>query len=407
MLLDYLKLGIANIGQRRLRSWLTMIGIFIGVALVVALLSLGQGMQDAIVGQFSSLGADTLTVQAAGGGFGPPGSYQSVSIGEDDLKVIKRTPGVESGFGRLIESVRTEVNDQIDFGYLVSLPNDPKDLALATTIPTKLEMETGRMLKSSDTSKVILGNSLSTKDVLGKKLLVGDRVSINGKNFDVVGVLEKTGNPQLDIVMWATEDAVKDVTGVGDKYGLIVAKIESGEDVNVVKERVEKALRKERDVELGKEDFIVESSQEVIDSLNSVIGAVKWFLVGIAFISLLVGSVGITNTMYTAVMERTREIGIMKAIGATNANVLTLFLIESGFIGMMGGLIGIALGAGLALGVAALAQASLGSTLIQAHLSFALLFSALAGSFLVGSVAGLTPAMQAAKMKPVEALQYG
>ena len=408
LIIDYFRQGVYNLRQRSLRSILTMIGIFIGVALVVALLSLGQGMQDAIVGQFSNLGANTLTVQAAGGGYGPPGSYQSVSIGEQDLKVIKRVQGISEAFGRIISSVKVEVDGEPDYGYIASIPtNDPRAYDVALTIPTTLAVEKGRLIKSGDKYKVMVGNTLASKDQLVRKLRVGDKILINGHKFDVVGVLEKTGNPQLDLVMWLPEDAAREVTGNTESFGMIAAKVDKGFDVDTVKERVEKALRKERDVELGKEDFTVESSQDIIDALNTVIGAVKWFLIGIAAISLLVGSVGITNTMYTSVMERTREIGIMKAIGAQNKDVLLLFLIESGLLGVLGGIIGIALGMGLAFLVAAIAQQALGTSLIAAHVSVSILLSAIGGSFLVGAIAGITPARQAAKMQPVEALQYG
>ena len=406
MIIDYFRQGVSNLTHRSLRSVLTMVGIFIGVALVVALISLGEGMQEAIIGQFSSLGADTLTIQAAGGGFGPPGSYQSVTIGEKDLKAVKRVQGVDGAFGRMIAPVKVTVHDQQEFSYIATIADKPDEYRLSLEIPTPLSVSDGRMIKPGETGKVVIGNSLHTKAQLGRKLNVGDKIDINGQKYDVVGVLEKTGNPQLDIVLWVSLKSAQEITGK-DNFGIIAAKVQKGADVATVKDRVERALRRERDVKAGKEDFTVQSSQELIDSLNSVLGAVKWFLVGIATISLLVGGVGITNTMYTSVLERTREIGIMKAIGATNGDVLILFLIESGLLGVLGGIIGIGIGAGLAATVAAIAKTALGTSLIQAHLSWTLLGGAVLGSFLVGSIAGITPARQASRLKPVEALQRG
>ncbi|MBN1275780.1 ABC transporter permease [Candidatus Woesearchaeota archaeon] len=406
MLADYFRQGVKNLTQKRLRSILTMIGIFIGVALVVALLSLGQGMQNAIVGQFSNIGAETITVQAAGGGYGPPGSYQSVTIDEEDLKVIKRTPGVEEAFGRTINIGSVTVKGNEEYGYYVSMPEDKGEYDLALTIPTKLAVEKGRLIKPGDSGKIMIGNNIATKDVFGKKLKVGDKIEIGGERFDIVGLLEKTGNPQLDIVFWMMEGDAEDLTGK-DNYGLIVVRTEKGKDLDAVKAAIEKALRKSRDVELGKEDFVVTTSQDTIDALNSVLGAVKWFLIGIASISIAVGAVGITNTMYTSVLERTREIGIMKAIGARNSDVLLLFLIESGLLGVVGGIIGIAIGLGLSFTVQAIAQQTLGGDIIKAHISFWLLFGAILGSFILGSAAGVTPARQASRMKPVEALRYG
>lgn len=407
MYTDYFKQAVKNLLQRRLRSWLTMIGIFIGVALVVALVSLGQGMQDAIVGQFAGLGADTITIQAAGGGYGPPGSYQSVTIGEDDLDVVKKVPGVKAAFGRIIGAASAEVNGVIQYGYFATFAEGADEYRLSITVPSEFKAEKGRIIKPTDRHKAVVGNTFATKDIFGEPLVVGDKMILGEENYDIVGILEKTGNPQLDVVVWVSQEDGMELSGKEDVFGLIAAKVDDGADIDEVKENIEKALRKDRKVEEGKEDFVVTTAQETIDSLNEVLGAVKWFLVGIAFISLLVGSVGITNTMYTSVLERTREIGIMKAIGARNWDVLTLFLIESGVIGVIGGLIGISLGLLLSFGTAAIAQAAMGASLIQAHVSLGLLLGALAGSFLVGSLAGITPAYQAAKMKPVEALQHG
>lgn len=384
-----------------------MIGIFIGVALVVGLISLGQGMQNAIIGQFSSLGTNTITVQAAGGGFGPPGTMQSITIGQSDLHVIQKVAGVDEAFGRLIEPVTVETKKKKSFGYMASIPNVASERQLSLTIPFEFTIEEGRMLGRDEKSGVIIGNKLSTGDSYGDPLRVGDKLMLNGKSFDVVGVLEKTGNPQFDTVFWLNEDVVRTLIGDDEKFGLIVARVEDGKDVDAVKEAIAKDLRKKRDVKLGREDFSVETAQETIDSLNSILGAVKAVLIGIATISLLVGGVGITNTMYTSVLERTREIGIMKAIGATNNDILSIFLIESGMLGLAGGLIGIAIGLGLAFLVQFVSSAGGGAALIEAYVSFGLIFGALAFSFVVGAIAGVTPARQASKMKPVEALSRG
>ncbi|MFP4524472.1 MAG: ABC transporter permease [Candidatus Woesearchaeota archaeon] len=407
MLEDFFRQGVKNLTNRRLRSWLTMIGIFIGVALVVSLLSLGQGMQDAIVGQFSDLGADTITIQAAGGGYGPPGTYQSVKVTEDDLEVVKRTDGVEEAFGRIIGSVKVEIDDKDEYGYVSTVAEDSREYEMSVTTPDDLSAGQGRLIEPGDRYEAVVGYRLGHEALYGRDLEVGDDILINEQDFEIVGVLEKTGNPQLDSITWLMEDAGREVTGTDEAYGLIVAKLERGMDPNVAKERLLEELRDSRDVKEGKEDFTVTTAQETIESLNSILGAVKWFLIGIAAISLLVGGVGITNTMYTSVLERTREIGIMKAIGAKNEDVLTLFLIESGLLGLVGGLIGIALGLGFAFATAAIARQALGADIIRAHVSFGLLAGAMLGSFLVGSIAGLTPARQASRMKPVEALQYG
>jgi len=402
---DYFTQAINNLTQRSLRTWLTMIGIFIGVALVVGLISLGQGMQEAIIGQFSSLGTNTITIQAAGGGFGPPGTFQSVFVGTEDLDDIKKVSGVDESFGRLIEPVRVEIDDDRSVGYMASIPNDDDERELAIIIPFEMIIEDGRMLGLDENNGIIIGNRLADTD-RDNPLRVGDKVFLNDESFRVVGILEKTGNPQFDTVFWITEEALRELTSEEEKFGLIVARVENSDDVDEVRDAIAKQLRKERGVEEGREDFTIETAQETIDSLNTILGAVKAVLIGIAAISLLVGGVGITNTMYTSVLERTREIGIMKAIGATNNDILSIFLIESGMLGLAGGTIGIGIGLSLAF-LVQFASGAGGATLVEAHVSLGLILGALSFSFFVGALAGVTPARGASKMKPVEALSRG
>lgn len=406
MIKDYLRFGVGNILHKGIRSWLTMIGIFIGIALVVALLSLGQGMKDAVAAQFTSIGAETITVSAAGGGFGPPGSYQAAMIGTEDLKVVQRVRGIEAAFGRLIESVTVKVDREKDFGYIVTLPSDPREYEYAIEIPNDFKVSSGRLIAPQDGCKLMIGHDLSTKDRLVRKLRLRDKVMVENKAFDVVGILEKTGNPQLDATLFAPEDCVREILEEDEKYGLIAAKIEKNENVDLVIERVEKALRKSRGVELGREDFNVESSQEVLDTINTILNVVQYVLLGIAVISLIVGGIGIMNTMYTSVLERTKEIGIMKAIGARNGDILNIFLVESGLLGLVGGLVGIAIGLGLAYGLSYAATQFWGTNLIEAHASFILIFGSAAFAFVVGTISGVFPALQASKQNPVEALRY-
>ena len=157
---------------------------------------------------------------------------------------------------------------------------------------------------------------------------------------------------------------------------------------------------------LFRSDFEVQTPQQIVETFGIVLFAVQAVIVGIAFISLIVGGIGITNTMYTAVMERTKEIGIMKSIGARNSDIFKLFFIESGILGMAGGIIGIILGFGLGKLVENAGRTILGTELLTPVFSPLLIISALLFSFLVGSISGLMPALQASKLNPVDALRF-
>jgi len=243
------------------------------------------------------------------------------------------------------------------------------------------------------------------EDFFDQSLELRDKILIEDYSFEVVGILKKSGNPQQDNTLIIPEAAFREILGIDEIYDIIPAKISSGEDIELVTERVKKELRKYRDVEEGKEDFTVETPGDILATLNNILLIVQGVLVGIAAISLIVGGIGIMNTMYTAVHERTREIGIMKALGAKNKDISLLFLIESGFLGFFGGVIGVTLGYLISKGVELVAFQIYESLLIQAQFSLTLMIGMLLFGFGVGAASGVFPARQAANLKPVDALR--
>jgi putative ABC transport system permease protein len=269
-----------------------------------------------------------------------------------------------------------------------------------------IEAEEGRMLKDGDRNKIVLGNNFKKEDIYGKPIRIGDKVNINDIKFEVVGILKKKGSFIWDnIVLMEEEDLLEHLRENDDEVDIIAVKVKDEDYIKETKQDIEKLLRKERDVKEGEEDFEVESPESSLESLNSTLFAVQLFVYIIASISLFVGGIGIMNTMYTAVLERTKEIGIMKSIGAKNSDIFSIFLIESGILGMVGGLIGILLGLGFAYGLAAAGRAALGVELIQAQVSIGVIIGSLVFSFVLGTVFGVTPAYQASQLQPVESLR--
>ncbi|MBR9692945.1 ABC transporter permease [Candidatus Woesearchaeota archaeon] len=400
-------MAIRSLSRRKLRSWLTMIGIFIGIAAVVSLISLGQGMQNAIEEQFFQLGADKLTIQTKGPSFGPPGSNTDLMLMDSDLEVVKRSRGVKIAASRLVEPIRVEFNEKEKFIFVATLPQESKEremvIEVANVDPS--DMIAGRPLKQSDQWKVIMSEDYLEPKFDNKGLQVGDKVKIDGQAVEVVGMYKKTGNPMVDMAFVMNEDPVRELLDLPKKSGLIVAQVTPGIDMALVVENIEKDLRQHRNLKEGKEDFEVESPEDLLDSVSTILNVVTAVLVGIAGISLLVGGIGIMNTMYTSVLERRKEIGILKAIGARNSDVLGIFLVEAGVLGLIGGTIGILLGIAFSKTVEIIATIALGTTLIQASFPWYLILGSLAFSFGVGSLAGTYPAMQASKLPPVEALR--
>lgn len=408
MFREYFRIATRSLRRRKLRAWLTMIGIFIGIAAVVSLISLGQGMQNAIEEQFFQLGADKITIQSKGFNNGPPGANSDIQLKEGDLRVVQHATGVKVATGRIIEPITAEFNEKQIFIYMASLPEDPEERAMVLEVANieADDIAEGRNLEPSDGLKVVMSTDFrDTPKFNGKTLSVGDKIKINGAAADIVGFFKKTGNPIIDASFAMNEEPMRNLLDLPEKIGMIVAQVDTGTDISLVAENIEKDLRKYRDQKEGKEDFQVQTAEETLDTFKTVLSIVTAVLVGIAAISLLVGSIGIMNTMYTAVLERRKEIGVMKAIGARNNDIRLIFLIESGLLGMLGGIIGIALGIGFSKLVEVIATLSLGTTLIQASFPWYLILGSLAFSFGVGSLAGTFPAMQASKLPPVEALR--
>ncbi len=403
MIKDYFKLAYRSARQRKLRSILTMIGIFIGIAAVVALISLSQGLKNAVAEQFVKLGADKLIVQAAGGGFGPPGTGVSVYLTEKDKEIISKTKGVDIAVGRLIRTVKGEFRNDQKYAYAVSLPKDQDERNLVIEV-NDYQIDQGSLLESSSEYQAVIGYNLQ-KDFFDHELALRNKITLQGKVFEISGILKKTGNPQKDDNFLLPEKALRDILNIKEDYDLIAVKVKSGEDPNLVMENIKKELRGAHHLKEGKEDFTVQSPQQLIASLTTILLIIEGVLVGIAAIALFVGGIGIMNTMYTAVLERTGEIGILKALGATQKNILFLFLIESGLLGIIGGLIGIILGFIISKTVEFAAYQAFQSPLIQANVSITLIISALFFSFVIGAVSGVLPARQAAQLKPVEALR--
>ncbi|HIJ11529.1 TPA: ABC transporter permease [Candidatus Woesearchaeota archaeon] len=403
MIKDYFRLALRSAKQRKIRSWLTMLGIFIGIAAVVALISLSQGLKSAVAEQFVSLGSDKIVIQATGTGFGPPGTGAVTPLTEKEKDTIEDTAGVDLAVGRLIRTVKMEFKDDIRYTFGVTMPKDQdeRDLVIEAN---DYQIAQGKMFEPNQLRSVVIGHNIAV-DYFDKPVEVRSRMKIQGTVFKVAGILKKSGNPQKDNTVVIQAEALREILGLGEVFDIIPARILPGEDIELVSARVEKELRKVRDVDEGAEDFSVETPGQLLSTLDTILNIIQGVLVGIAAISLVVGGLGIMNTMYTAVVERTKEIGIMKAVGAKPREIQFLFLIESGFLGFFGGLIGVAMGFGISKLVEFVAFQVFGSFLIRANFSVVLLAGSLLFAFAIGAGSGWFPARQAAKLHPVEAMR--
>jgi len=404
MIKDYFTISFRNLRHRGIRSWLTLLGILIGVAAVVALISLGSGLKLAVSSQFDISSTEIIIVQAGGiSGFGPPGSNVVNPLTVDDVERIEKLSSVKKSVRRNIVSGRLEYNDKLIFGNAMSIPSgDNRDFVYEQL---NIKTVTGRLLKDADVKKVFLGYNFYVDKVgLDKEIIPGKKILISDEQFEVIGILEKKGSFIFDNIVYMNGKELENLFGFGDDVDAIVVQPRDKDELDRTKEDIEKLLRKTRDVKIGEEDFEVSTPEATLSTINNILSGVQIFIALIAGISIFIGALGIVNTMTTSVLERKKEIGIMKAIGARNSQIFFQFFVESGLLGLIGGIIGVILGVLIGiLGISALNN-FLGTEL-DPVIDFLLIFYALLGSFLIGAIAGIVPAMNAAKQNPVEALR--
>ena len=395
MIKDFFKLSFSSIRHRQVRSWLTIIGIIIGIAAIVALISISQGLENAIVEQFSKMGVNDIRV-APKGLRGPPTSTSFI-LTKDDIQTVEKVKGVDYVLGILSQRSNIEFAGEKKMLNIIAYPTD---LAARAFLDVDLGFKDGRPFRKGEKGSVLLGYNIA-KDAFDKKIRLKNSIKIDDQSFKVVGVFEEAGLPMMDNnVFMALEDA-RDLYDKSEEISGMTVHIFPGLDMASIAETIERKLKRARD----NENFQVFTPQQALDQMKDILGIVSIVLVGIASISLLVGGIGIMNSMYTSVLERTKEIGLMKAIGATNSNILTLFLVESGLMGLGGGLMGVGLGTLFAFSFGMIAS-QLGFSLLLIKIDIKLLIFALAFSFLVGVISGIMPAVRAFKFKPVDALRY-
>ncbi len=385
-----------NLTHHRTRTIVTMIGIIIGIASVVALISLGDGLTASISEQLESLGPDKVTITPSmSGGFGPP-SGGSVQLSEKDIKIIEDTPGVKMALPMLFKSLPVKFQGKTSFVSFIGFPTDKTKEFFSDMQNYKIDE--GRLIAKGEQNVVMIGARVS-EQLFDSKLKLRDKVEILGKDVRVIGVLKATGDSDTDNGMIIPIETLRDITGNKDEVTFVFAKVNG--DPSVVAKDIEKALEDYHKEKL----FNAYSTEQLMQQINSVFGVLSFVLIGIASISLLVAGFGILNTMLMSVIERTREIGILKAIGATNHTILAMFLTESAIVGMIGGAVGCLVGYILSFGMGGIAQSILGLTLIisvnPGLVTFVVVFAA--G---VGVLSGTYPAYRAAQLDPVEALRY-
>lgn len=398
MLKKFFLLSVRNIWHRELRSWLTILGIVIGIALMGSIVSLGKGLEQTVLQQLRMFGSDLITVF--------PGDEENPLLGllgggkirEKELKSLDNIPGTQMTIPFDISFITVEFKGEQKSTLIHASPiKETKELYTEARGFGLLE---GRWPSREDVSEIILGYKIANNK-FREKIFVGDEVIMKGKTFRVVGVLEETGSSEDDNAVYMSLVNSQKITGSTNSYAMVMVMIQPEADIDAIAEEIKFRLREER----GSADITVLTPEKTEQIVGDVIRAIQLGILFLALFSVVIGGIGVMNTMYTSVLERRREIGIMKALGATDGDIMNIFMIESGIIGLIGGTFGLGIGIGLAKLVEVGAKQA-GFKFLEIFVSPTLVFGALGFAFVLGVVSGVLPARQAAKLSPAEALRY-
>uniref|UniRef100_A9A743 ABC transport system permease protein n=1 Tax=Methanococcus maripaludis (strain C6 / ATCC BAA-1332) TaxID=444158 RepID=A9A743_METM6 len=391
---DIISFAGQNITQKKTQSTLTIIGIVIGILAIVSLISLGYGVQNYIKSEITTIGANVISILPSKD-FGGPAAGKNFNDG--DIKAIENIRGIDEVLPAWFGSYLIEYSDQKYYGSILAI--NPSKYQNIYTQTWGYEPYKGRWIENNDKYSCMIGYTLAT-DSFDREIDIGDKITINDKKYKVIGILEETGNPRDDDAVVLSYDIAKEIFEIDNEYNVITVSVNSGEDVISIADKIEEELEDSR----GDENFSVLTAEQLADSINSIFRVLTIFLVGVSSISLLVGAVGISNTMHMSILERRKEIGILKALGAENNTILSIFVIEAGFLGLFGGIIGSILGILIAKAVEYFAKIA-GYGLIRAWISWELIVGVLLFSFVIGLLSGYFPARSGASLNPVDTLR--
>ncbi len=397
-----LKTALKNFGRNKVRTILTSLGILIGVLSVVILIALGVGLKNYIQGEFESLGSNLLFV-LPGKVIGDNGQFQGgsdsrvapVTFDEQTYASLKRGLAIDYVVPMYTKSVTTEAEGQTKSGSLFASSSDLFSIL-------NLQIESGNLFTTADVGKrsksAVIGNKVAVALFGGVEGAVGQSISFSNQRYKVIGVLKEKGGggfggPSFDDGVYIPYTTSFIGLNPDKKFATIYLGVSKDGDVDVVKGQAEAILLKK----YKKDDFSVIKQTEFLNAITSIFSIINSVLVAIGSISLVVGGIGIMNIMYANVTERTKEVGIRRAIGATKRDILFQFLTESVLLSLIGGVGGLLLAILIVSGVSRFFPLAINATSV---------IIAIGISSAIGVFFGVFPARRAANLAPIEAIRY-
>lgn len=410
-LLDIFKTATTALSSNKKRAALTMLGVVIGITAVIVIMSVGAGAQSLIVNQIKSIGSNLIGIlPGAADDEGPPASAMGIlvtTLKYDDVKALEdksRVPHLvaAAGYSRGVGTV-TWQNRKVDTSFIGTMAS------YLTVENTQLEF--GRFFTKEEEKGLgrvaVLGTEVKN-NLFEDQQAIGQKIKINKETFTVIGIMEKRGVAGFEnndnIILIPVSSAQKLLLGI-NHLGFIRVRIDQAENVEQSLEDIRATLRERHNIDdPADDDFSVRATAQAIAALTAITDALKFFLAAIAAIALLVGGIGIMNIMYVSVTERTKEIGLRKAVGAKRGNILGQFLAEAIILTFSAGVVGIVIGSAISILVAVVAR-YLGYDW-DLVISPSSILLACGVCIFIGLIFGYYPAKRAANMSPIEALRH-
>jgi putative ABC transport system permease protein len=405
---DAFMYSLKKLGTRSLRSWLTILGMVIGVMAIVMILAITEGFNKDVTDQLDAFGPDQMFVypvsdigeslETSPGGFAV--AQTSGKILQEDFDDIIDIPGVKDAARTIYGRASLSFKGKNITAFVIGV-----DTEIFEMYDHYIEIESGRVFKENEERVVFFAADAATEYFGKDEIQVAHVVQINEKNFRTVGIQKRLGtslSAQDDSAVYVPFDDARDLFKgqlLKNEVGFVLVQIDEGYNPENIKDSIERKLAANHGVRLDELDFSVITSAQITDIVGTVLLSIQVVLGAITLIASVVGAIGIANTMFMDVLERIHEIGILKSVGATEADILVLFLVEASIIGIAGGTIGLAL-------------AILGLNIIETAfdipvlLTPAIVFFVFIFSIGTGMLAGFLPALRAAKLDVVEALGY-
>ncbi len=390
MIFDYISFVLNDIKTRKFSSFLTFFAIGLGILSIYLIVLISTGFEQSIQNEFEKMGTNRIIIMPKNSNF----ASLSKGLTDKDVNLIENRPYVKEVFPYYVKTLQLKHGNEYITKMVLGSPMTKEHFE-----SFGLDIVEGRYPRESDKYVAIVGPEIKD-NFFSKRISVGSSIEIKERKFKVIGITKSLGNPEDDSNIYVDFNALRtlddDSTNKNTIHMMYVT-IQENYDVKLAADNIKVFLENR----LGKDKVEVQTLEEMLESFNTILNIIKLTLGGIAFVSLIVGALGIINTMFVIITEKTKDIGVMKAIGAKNKDIFSIYILQSGMFGLLGGIFGMIMGNFLAFMFELWAQ-SAGFTFLEINTSITLMAYLLIFSFSIGAISGFIPSYRASKLKIVD-----